>query len=496
MKGFARAPLAAAAAAILLLPSMAEADELMDRLKKLETDYVELLIRDREKSQELDRLRKEVLRLQSGNRDPLPVRQRRSVQAPETSAHDQTHSGHQLDDTDDHGHDHGHAGEGGHARTDVLVEGGGIRVYTPSVALDVAGYLDNSGRDLERRLESLRGFGHSHEEGDDHGHALLREGFNLRHAEVGIAAEVIDYGLAQVLISATEDGVEAEEAFFRSVPVGGIAAFKLGLFRSDFGFFNRHHSPEWMFADAPLVHLLTFGDHGLEGVGAGVEITVPGVPVAFGFEAFQGDGEAIFAREGEVGDVDEPSVFVGWAKDTVLDDGVNRLQLGLAGGFGKHQEIHEDGDPPEEEFVQGDAWFVSPGFSFTRRGEGRHGHGDLRIAGEYVYRMKDLEIVDEAESVRSEQDGYHISALYGFAPRFDAGLRWEQVGLTNDGREGDERESFDDSWRLAGVLGFSPNDWSRISLQAGYGSYDFEGGREDVFQAMARFTLQLGPHFH
>lgn len=180
----------------------------------------------------------------------------------------------------------------------------------------------------------------------------------------------------------------------------------------------------------------------------------------------------------------------------MLNDGVNRLQLGLAGGIGRHQEIHEEGGPPEEEFVEGDAWFISPGFSFTRRGEGEHGHGDLRLTGEYVYRMKDLENVEEAEPVRSEQDGYYISALYGFAPRFDAGLRWEQAGLTNERREGNESNSFDDSWRIAGVLGYSPNDWSRISLQASYGSYDFEDEREDVFQAMARFTLQLGPHFH
>jgi hypothetical protein len=477
--------LLAAAALLPASPAAAQqATSFEQRLRELESAYTELLVRDGEKAREIERLRGEVSGLRQGKRD-----------AGATPDHGHDH-GKAAKEVKESPHDHDHADAHDHAAEsggDVLLESGGFRVYVPSIGIDMVAYRDDSSPDLEERLGTLRGFGHAHGEGDDE-HAQLTDGFVLRHAEVGFAAEAVGYGRAQVLINAGTDGVELEEAFVQSDPLAGIAAFKAGKFRSAFGFFNQYHSPEWKFADAPLAHFLLFGDHGLEGTGAQVVLTPPGLPVRVGLEGFQGGGETIFSRNDAAGKVEEPSVFVGWVKATALERGAHRLDLGLAGGWGRHQEVHDDEDPAEK--FKGDAWFLSPGFAYVRRGAGPHGAGDVNVKGEYVYRVKDLDNVDDGTPLDFDQDGYYLEAAYGFAPRFEAGLRWEQVGLVNETTEGDATEAFGKSWRAAGFLAFKPVRWARLGVQADYGSYDFEDGRDEVFQALARLVFQAGPHFH
>jgi hypothetical protein len=474
-------------AALLPTAGLAQGPSLEERLRELESAYTELLVRDREKTQEMERLQREVSALRQGKRDADTPTEK--APAAKDHAHDHAHNhGH------DHGHDHAQAdGPSAPEGSDVLLETGGFRVYVPSIGLDFVGYRDDSSEDLEARLGSLRGFGHAHGE-EEHDHAQLRDGFNLRHAEVGFAAEAVGFGRAQVLINAEEDGVELEEAFVQSDPIAGLAAFKAGKFRSAFGYFNQYHSPEWKFADAPLAHFLLFGDHGLEGTGVQAVLTPPGLPVRVGLEGFQGGGETIFSRDDAAGRVEEPSVFVGWIKSNVFAHGPNSLDLGLAGGVGRHQEVHEEGD--EQEKFKGDAWFLTPGFTFFRRGEGPHGAGDVMVKGEYVYRVKDLDNVDNGEPLESTQDGYYVEAAYGFAPRFEAGLRWEQAGLINETTEGDTTDDFGRSWRAGGFFAFRPVRWTRLGVQANYGSYDFEDGRDQVFQALARLVFQFGPHFH
>lgn len=475
------------------LGSAAAADPTIEqRLEELEKAYVELMISDGKKAKEIERLNAELEEMRGG--------------APAEEAREHEH---------EHGHAHGHEHVHAHAG-DVLLESDGFRFYVPSIGLDLVGYGDNSDPDLEERFGSLRGFGHSHDHGDeghDHAHGQLEDGFNLRHAEVGLAAEIVGFGRAQVLINGSLDGVELEEAFFQSVPYEDLAAVKLGKFRSGFGFFNELHSPEWDFADAPMAHYLLVGDHGLTDLGAQLVLTPTGAPLEIGLEVFQGDGETLFAREDGFGDAATPGAGVVWAKARVIDGARDVLDVGLAGGFGiqqqaighfgheedDHEHEHdEDHDHEHEEELAGDGttWFFSPGFSYLHRGEGERGEGDLRISGEYILRQTRLDVVGEAESYRSLQDGYYLQGLYGVAPGLDVGLRWEQVGLLNSVTFEGERETYDASWRASGVLSYRFNEWARAGVQVGYGSYDFDEGRDEVFQALGRVTLQLGPHFH
>lgn len=475
-----------------------------ERLEELEKAYVELMISDGKKAKEIERLNAELEGIRGG--------------APAEETHEHEHG-----QSQEHGHGHEHEHGHGHAHAgDVLLESDGFRVYVPSIGLDLVGYGDRSDPDLEERFGSLRGFGHGHdhEEGHDHeghAHAQLEDGFNLRHAEIGLAAEVLDVGRAQVLINASLDGVELEEAFFQSVPLADLATVKLGKFRSGFGFFNATHSPEWDFADAPMAHYLLIGDHGLSDLGAQLVLTPSGAPLQIGLEVFQGDGETLFARDEGFGDAPTPGAGVVWAKARVIDSDSDLLEIGLAGGFGiqqqalghfgheehEHEDEHEHEEDEEHEHEEehelggdGTTWFFSPGFAYLSRGDGERGEGDLRLSGEYILRQTNLDAVGGSESFRSLQDGYYLQGLYGVAPGLDVGLRWEQIGLLNDVRLGEEREDYGSSWRASGLVSYRFNEWIRAGVQVGYGSYDFEDGRDEVFQALGRVTVQLGPHFH
>jgi hypothetical protein len=180
--------LLAAAALLPASPAAAQqATSFEQRLRELESAYTELLVRDGEKAREIERLRGEVSGLRQGKRD-----------AGATPDHGHDH-GKAAKEVKESPHDHDHADAHDHAAEsggDVLLESGGFRVYVPSIGIDMVAYRDDSSPDLEERLGTLRGFGHAHGEGDDE-HAQLTDGFVLRHAEVGFAAEAVGYGRAQ-----------------------------------------------------------------------------------------------------------------------------------------------------------------------------------------------------------------------------------------------------------------------------------------------------------
>jgi len=498
--------LAAAALLLFAAPATRAAEPTVEeRLAELEKAYVELLVSDRNKSRELERLR--------GELEALGAQPAVATGRVEDHQHEHEHEHGQGHEQEHAGHGHAHGSHDPLGIGDLLVETGSFRLYTPSIGLDLVGYGDSSDPALEARLGELRGFGggHDHEhDDDDHAHGQLDHGFNLRHAEIGLAAEIIGFGQAQILLNASLDGVELEEAFFKSAPIGDLATIKLGKFRSGFGFFNAQHSPEWDFADAPLAHYTLLGDHGLEDLGAQLVLAPAALPVEFGLEVLQGDGETLFTRDEAAGDAMTPGAAVAWARARVLDEAGHHLVVGLAGGLGVHQqalgghegEEHEEEEHEEEEqghaeeLGDGTAWFFSPGFAYLRQGKGARGQGDLRVTGEYLLRGLDMDVVGEDERYRSLQDGYYLQAVYGVAPGLDLGLRWEQLGLVNRVEAEGDTADFGSSWRASGLLAYRFNGWARAGVQIGYGAYDFEAGRDEVFQALARFTIQLGPHLH
>jgi hypothetical protein len=179
----------------------------------------------------------------------------------------------------------------------------GAAAFNPSISviLDGAFFNDNRGGDSFEFIEKTAGFGlggHSH--GHDHGHGggghgALRQGFNLREAEISIQASVDPYFDALAIIAIEESGdVEIEEAYVttRALPAG--LQFKFGKFLSDVGYVNRQHPHDWYFVDRPLMNQLLFGNHGLQEIGGQLSWVAP-TPfyTRFGVEVLQGETSGI-----------------------------------------------------------------------------------------------------------------------------------------------------------------------------------------------------------
>jgi len=363
-----------------------------------------------------------------------------------------------------------------------------------SVVLDMNFYHDTSDEGVGHLKQHLRGFGHHHDEEEGHDHGF-EDGFNLRHVELGLTAEVDPYFRAWTVVAVDEDGAELEEAVMQTTSLPYGFTLSGGKIKSGIGRINRQHSHNWDFLDQPLVYDLFFGHHGLAEKGVQLTWLAP-TPfyLLFGTEVFNGDNEQSFA----VGDSESlpehaaPRLYTAFMK-TGPDLGPDHaLQFGLSALGGRHQMVHED-----EECADGDTAIFGTDFVYKYDAKRSHGQGDFLFQGEYFYRDMDLDGQGDwsGSPWTAKQDGYYVQSLYGFLPRWRGGLRWDQVGLNNDLRTPEDGSvNYDDSYRLAAMLDWKLTEFSLLRAQAGRGWYDTEDGREDAWEFALQWQLTFGKH--
>jgi hypothetical protein len=364
-----------------------------------------------------------------------------------------------------------------------------------SVVLDLYFYHDDTKEGMSHLRQGLSGFGHHHDDAGGHHHGGSENGFNLRHVELGFSAEVDPYFRAWTTVAVDEDGAEFEEAVIQTTSLPYGLTLSGGKIKSGIGRLNRQHSHTWDFLDAPLVYEQLFGAHGLAEKGLQLTWLAP-TPfyLLFGTEVFNGENEQSF----NVGDSaalpahDAPRLYTAFVK-TGPDLGPSHaLQVGLSGLSGRHQLVHEDA-----ECADGDSRIFGADFVYKYDAKRAHGHGDLVLQGEYFYRDMDLDGEGDWAGlpVTARQDGYYVQGLYGFLPRWRGGLRWEQVGLTNDKlTPEDGSASYDASSRLAAMLDWRLSEFSLLRAQAGRGWYETEDGRVDAWEFALQWQVTFGKH--
>lgn len=374
-----------------------------------------------------------------------------------------------------------------------------------SVIIDTYYHNDSAHGGLGDMLADLEGFGHAH--GDhDHEHAGLDYGFNLRHVELYLAGEVDPYFRAQAIAAIDEHGAELEEAFIETTCLPAGLQLKAGKFFSGFGRLNERHSHEWDFVDQSLVHLLLFGDHGLNEKGAQLSWLAP-TPfhLLAGVEGFQGDNELLFDHLGddELPNRKSPRVWVQWLKFAPDIGDKHGLQIGVSHGRGVHQEAHDgDDDGDEDHWLDGHGEFWGADFVYKYNSKKAYGYGDFTLEGEYLWRERDLDVEEhllvpalEDESRRDRQDGFYIQATYGFQPRWRAGLRWDRVGMANTSELPDgHTDRFDETDRWGAMVDFTPTEFSRLRLQLSRGRYAIDGSDEYEWQVFLQWLISLGQH--
>ena len=382
-----------------------------------------------------------------------------------------------------------------------------LEPYNPALGVVIDGfyYHEDSDRGLSEIKEELPGFGHGHaEEEHDHG---TENGFNLREVEVYVSGEVDGYFFAEATLAFTPEEAEVETAIFETTALPWGFTVKGGKFFSDFGIVNRQHPHQWSFSDQPLIYELALGDHGLNDIGVQGRWTLNDAPfhLTLGAEALQGDNEQMFAYENgdELPAHDGPRLGIGWIKAGPDLGHHHLLQFGLFGAGGLHQEIHEEAAGTNDYF-DGSSLFAGGDILYRYSAHGEHGQGDVILQAEYFLRDSDLDLYASddpgaplGDSLTSTQDGYYLQALYGFLPKWRGGLRWDQVGLTNETREpGEAAEAFGDSWRTTAMVDFSPSRSSLVRLQLNNGEYYTDTGTENVWECYVQVVITLGSHRH
>ncbi len=400
-----------------------------------------------------------------------------------------------------------------------------------SVILDGNYYqdgIDGDGSSLVGlAFQPSRPGGHAHA-GEDaaaeaHAHGAANNGFNFREAEIAFSATVDPYFDASLYLSVDGDGeVELEEGWLqtRGLPYG--LRVKAGKFLSDFGYINKQHPHQWDFVDQNLPYLNLLGAHGLQDTG--VQVTwLPKLPfyTLIGAELAQGDQERFGATLDEAerdelglgGTESGPRLWTAFAKVAPDLGERHALQFGVSYAYNRqhqevqedaHEHIHEDGEievEVHENGLAGDAALWGLDLVYKYDGDGAQGHRDFKFQTEYLRAIKDLEIRSSphAEVVGAGRtfstDGLYAQAVYGFAPRWTAGLRYDVLGLTNQVSGGEEDQDFGSSDRWTLDVTWNLSEFSRLRAQYAKNDILVEPGERERFDAFyLQFIVSLGSH--
>lgn len=395
-----------------------------------------------------------------------------------------------------------------------------------SVILDGVYYGDNQNGAGPEKYERIDGINHGHDH-EGHGHGVLERGFNLRAGEIAFSASVDPYFDANLMLTVDSGGgVELEEAYFdtRTLPAG--LKLRGGKFLSGIGYLNSQHPHTWDFVDQNLPYRTLLGEHGI--MDTGVQLNwlprTGSLYTLLGVELLQGN-EQVFATAGEEtpteradgaalaggaagelsGEKAGPRLFTAYAK-FAPDLGDNHaLQFGLWGARARqHQEVHDHTleDPASlVDALEGTSTLWGTEWVYKYDAPGAYGQGDLKLTAEYLRERKKLSVAFHEDGALVgaprlfTQDGLYLAGVYGFAPNWQLGVRYDVTGLTNkldgpSGRLWDKNDS--DRWTLSLTRHFS--EFSRLRLQASTARLWEDDVRDRVHQVFLQYQHSLGAH--
>lgn len=340
-------------------------------------------------------------------------------------------------------------------------------------------------------------------------HDPIQRGFSLRNAEISLDGAVDPYfkGFANIVMKLDHDNntdIELEETYLQSIALPANLQLKAGQFFANFGRQNPQHPHQWAFVDDPLALARAFGPDGLRNLGGQLSWLVP---TPFYSELFlgvfngQGTGASGFRDRGQADAAGIPRVhgratldrglrgpgdllFVPrYATSFDLTDN-QTLVLGASAAFGPN-----DTSPDARTQVYGvDAyWKWKPadamqGFPFVSwQTEGLYSHFDAGA---------DPTAPTPVPAQTLEDWGGYTQVLWGFRPRWVAGLRGEFV--TDNSNALDASDPFrGDRTRVSPNLTWYPSEFSKIRLQYNYDQGEHFGTAHSIW---LQVEFLLGSH--
>ena len=343
------------------------------------------------------------------------------------------------------------------------------------------------------------------------------EGFTLDESELIFSANVDQrfYGQLTLGIHDGEEGaeLEIEEAFFDTQGLPGGTGLRFGRFYSDIGYLNRQHPHAWDFHDAPLPYLAFLGGQlGDDGIQA-TWVAPTDLYLAFGTEIYQGDSFP-GGSDADFGDVATAFARVGgdvglshsWRAglSALWADAAAREGGGHAHGGAVGPDVEFTGD--SDLLIADLVWKWAPNGDFRKR--------SFTLKTEYFYR-DEAGLVEFAEDgvgtaeidYDGTQQGWYVEGVYGFGPRWRAGLRYDRLSTSNDlvvdpasltgtltaGEAIDESGLADagyDPDRWSAMVDYAPSEFSRLRLQ--YTRDDTLDETNDIW--VLQYVMSLGAH--
>ena len=170
----------------------------------------------------------------------------------------------------------------------------------------------------------------------------------------------------------------------------------------------------------------------------------------------------------------------------------------------QHQEVHDHTEDDPANLVQGlqgrsRLWGTDWVYKYDAAQHG--GWGNVKLAAEYLRATKDLKVAfhEQGKQLGQKrefiQDGFYLQGNYGFLPFWQAGLRYDATGLTNEiNGPGGRLSAMDPSHRWTFALTRELTEFSRFRLQFSKARLRVEGARENLNEVYLQYQHSLGAH--
>lgn len=341
-------------------------------------------------------------------------------------------------------------------------------------------------------------------------HDPKRRGFNLQQIEVGFEGAIEPYISLEAFAVFTLDGVELEEAFFKTLSLPAGLQLEGGLMFTEFGVHNTQHPHEWLWLDQPVIASRLMGGEGMRGLGlrlgwltplpwfsevhAGVQMADDDSMVSFLGEGHAHDGESAqespggFARKArDVESFKELLYLLRWHNRAYA--GESQFDIGLSALHG-----------PNATGDKGKTWIFGGDVSLRWRPAREASRPFLLVQSEFMYRYfqadtGDVEGTRIDSTVLGDWGGY-MQVLVAPLTRWSFGLRAE---FADAFREGEERREFDANrdrrFRLSPIVEWHCCRFARLRLQ-----YNFDHmqhlQRSTAHGVWLSLEILLGKHEH
>jgi hypothetical protein len=374
------------------------------------------------------------------------------------------------------------------------------------------------------------------------GHDPNQRGFTVQGVEATFSGAVDPYfrGTANVLFSIDAGGesfLELEEAYLETISLPGNLQVRGGQFFTEFGRHNPTHPHAWASVDTPLVNARFLGPDGLRNPGARLSWLMP-TPfyseLSLAVQDSHGETAASFRSSGHVHD-DEAEDEVPFAfRHADNDRGLEHvddllfapryavsfdvadtqtLLVGASAAFGPNSRGGDDAGNTDTQIYGLDfTWKWKPtrhqaGFPFvmwqTEAMWRKYDAGEFDWAEE-----EDGQIIDVGTGAPAllpgetlNDYGLYTQLLYGFKPRWVAGLRfdyvkgergdYERLNLALDGEPLGRDPERAEWWRLSPNLTWFPTEFSKLRVQY---NYDDRKGIGEDHSVWLQFEFILGAH--